>query len=143
MSEPWASIERLFKPRDYKQLIKHVVRHLDWYLDPTQKPKPPIWQISVTVTFVIFGLLFAASEYFHLRFISQMGIWWYWGGVAFASWLSSELARYFAPHKTDWSVLRGFYRQRGFINSAEFFYYLIDAYSEQAPTEDTLPLSET
>jgi len=129
MGEPWASIERLFKPKDYKQLVKHVVRHLDWYLDPAQKPKPPIWQISVFVSIVVIGSVYGAIVHLDIPVLNS-GYLWYILGAAFAAGLANFLAKRYAPHDAGGIKLYGFYGARHWINAAELFYYLVDSYTE-------------
>ena len=53
MPQFWAMIERLRAPRDYRQLVRHMARYLDWYLDPAQPVKLPF---SFTEKHLAYGM---------------------------------------------------------------------------------------
>lgn len=46
MPEPWASIGRLYRPRTLEQHVKHVLKHLDWFLSPHSRPT--FWALATS-----------------------------------------------------------------------------------------------
>ena len=128
MGEPWRSLERLFEPRNYRQLIAHLVRHLDWYLDPTQRPKPPIWQVSFGLAVIVLLALWGALAHYGVRISG--GYMWGYVVKAVAVGFATLGARFYGGQKVGNAKVHNYYRQRGLINSAELYYYLSNYYAE-------------
>jgi hypothetical protein len=59
MPEPWASLGRLYRPRTLEQHVKHVLKHLDWFLKPHRRLS--FWQIADQVYILAFVLVIAIS----------------------------------------------------------------------------------
>ena len=126
MSDPWRSIDRLWAPKTYPQLLKHLVRHLDWYIDPTQKVKPPLSEIGTAVAYLgttAGGLcMLAGYKFWPLVGIGAAWIlkfvYWIWGG-----------------HRVGRKRISQYHSFRDMINSAELYYYLADQYADISEQE--------
>jgi hypothetical protein len=117
----WLSVERLLEPRTYPQLVQHVVKYLDWYLEPTPEAPPPLLQVFTAVPLLTLLLLFAPM----LGFFSLLGL-------LPLLLLLRPLATRKRAHETR--RVHNFYSAFSMINSAELFYYLLDEYAD--PVEE-------
>jgi hypothetical protein len=149
MGEPWRGWAKLKHPSNTKDLVRHMVRHLEWYLDPTQKPKPPIREIGQWVWVGVFIALVGLSQFLHLE---VHGFYWVAKGAAVL--LTLALARSIGGHTigekkvTDrrgnesmrQRRVHNFHESRELINAAELYYYLVDQYAE--PENDAPPAAE-
>jgi hypothetical protein len=117
LREPWRSIEILRRPRSYRQLVGHVVRYLDWYLDPTQPPKPAIepW---------VWALPLGFSAWFLLRNNEPV-----WGLLCLTLLLGLHWLGRTNPHRTGTRELKHLHTTRLIINAAELYYYLREYYA--------------
>jgi hypothetical protein len=125
MTAWWAALERLRMPRNYRQLVRHVARHLDWYLDPTQRVKPPVWVAGLLPSLFLAAMLgYGGALVPGLPFLAWLGILnGFILGMGFT-------ARSVEQHRAYGSTLKDFKGWRQIVQSAELYYYLREAYSE-------------
>jgi hypothetical protein len=138
MREPWRSLERFREPKDNKQLLRHIGRHLDWYLDPLQTVKPPIAEISGVLAFVVaFAVPWVAGVLTGTR-VASFFIYQVWFAGAIYAVTSSMLGRRWGRQQVRGEVVYNFHRQKELIGAAELYYYLAAAYrdSDDEQSED-------
>jgi hypothetical protein len=123
MSERWRAIEQLLEPRSYPQLIGHVAKYLDWYLEPTPDVPPPGLQVFIM-----------------LPLVGTLLLLFMWPFFMFQPYLLLLFLLLFAPlllllgRKKGKRRVHNFYSACSLINSAELFYYLLEEYAD--PPED-------
>lgn len=118
---PWylRAFEEPFRPKNYKQLLRHLYACLGWYLDPKQRIEPP-----AIVTALLYGLVVGPLVVALLIFVFDV-YWW--------------LARIFAVITPLVAFLlymptSGVAAKRGYIessvNTIELYHYLSQEYGE-------------
>jgi hypothetical protein len=138
MHEPWKSLEKLHESKNYEQLLKHLTRYLDWYLNPVKHVRLPVRQIATWVGVALLPialvLLPRLLPTLHLMGVElPQGIWFwlfagFWGLILAA--INSIMYR-FASHKIDGRKVHGFHDAKHQIDAAELYYYLAFAYADR------------
>jgi hypothetical protein len=124
LPEPRRALERLFAPRNHKQLVRHLVHHLDWYLDSTQPVRLPVKLLAYVIGVPVCGALMVGLVKLHMGSMLWM----------LAKWIPAAflllLGRTWGRRRIGDATVTNFYQHRELINAAELYYYLAEAYAE-------------
>ena len=119
LPQVWRTIERLLEPRSYPQLVSHLVKYLDWYLEPTHDVPPPAFPLPTWILLVFAGL----AGFFGPMTI---GLGYLVSAAAFVAYAALTAGR----RPNGRRRIHNFYSAASLINSAELFYYLLESYAE-------------
>lgn len=119
---PARQLAQLARPRNYRDLTRHLLKHLDWYLDPRQPLRSELEQSTSAMTVVMLaGLALFRSG---LLLDNWAGVWLTgFGAIIFAG--SALIARSLSPRKSREII---FWQAARRIRSAEFYFYLWESY---------------
>lgn len=121
-------IEMFFRPRTITQQVEHVLRNLEWYLDPA---KPPLTKAAILP---LLGAVFFSG--LTLSGLSYLTIFAIMPGIAaslsiqivFATLLIVLVIALWSGFRSGESVTSGRYA----VNVAEFYNYIVQAYTDVA-----------
>ena len=144
MPESRRSIERLGEPRNYRQLVRHLVKHLDWYLDPSQPVKPALSSRPFQVLVSVLALALQVALYFGVTSLfpsATFDLIWITVYTLLCSGLVYLASRIWGQHRTSQGTVFNFHPARNLIHAAELYYYLVDEWVDPGALEP--PASHT
>jgi hypothetical protein len=128
MPEPWASIGRLYRPRTLEQHVKHVLKHLDWFLAPHRKLS--FWVLATRNHFSVL----LAIVYMILAINAAIFVGWFFGlivlviGTILASPLAAITYATSCLTSTSSRIPPWSYNER--TRATELYRYLYYAYQD-------------